>query len=350
MIAKNPKILILRFSSFGDVTQALSIPSHIKTRFPDAEIHWAVRADLRDLLWGHPHITQVHLLERKQGLGGLLRLITSLHKEQFTHIYDAHNNLRSHMIVWGLRPPINLLRLFDPPVFIRKSQFRWKRFLLFRLRKNTYEMPFSGQRDLLKPLEKWGLPFSLPATPQLFVKPADQKKAEKILDEKSWQKFVALAPSAAFPLKRWPLEHWKKLVNLLPQSKFVVLGGPEDTWTEELVKLYPNQVLNLAGKLSLGESAAIIERATALVANDTGLLHVGEQLGKPTLALMGPAPFGFPSRRTSTEILELDLACRPCSKHGQGPCINPQYQQCLADIRPELVSKKLRDLLQDLLL
>jgi len=51
---------------------------------------------------------------------------------------------------------------------------------------------------------------------------------------------------------------------------------------------------------------------------------------------MGPAPFGFPSRET-TKIMQLDLNCRPCSKHGQGPCVNEKYQRCLVDITPEQV-------------
>ncbi|MGE3756430.1 MAG: glycosyltransferase family 9 protein [Pseudobdellovibrionaceae bacterium] len=345
MLHRQQKILILRFSSFGDVTQALSIPSHIKNMFPNSEVHWAVRADLKDLLWGHPHIDKVHLLDRKLGFSGLCKLILLLNKEKFTHVYDAHNNLRSHLISWGLRPPLNIFRVFNPPEFIRKSQFRLKRFLLFKFRKNTYEMPFSGQRDLLKPLTKWGIPFSLPEPPQIFIKPEDQKKAKDLLTQNQMSSFVALAPSAAFPLKRWPLEYWKKLVLLESSQKFVVLGGPEDSWTQELQAIDPLRILNLAGRLSLGESAAVVEQSQALIANDTGLLHVGEQLGKSTIALMGPAPFGFPSRK-KTRILQLALECRPCSKHGQGPCVNSQFQLCLVGISPEKVQSELTRILK----
>jgi ADP-heptose:LPS heptosyltransferase len=75
---------------------------------------------------------------------------------------------------------------------------------------------------------------------------------------------------------------------------------------------------------------------------------VGEQLGKPTVALMGPAPFGFPSR-PSTKIMELNLSCRPCSKHGQGPCVNKIYHQCLVDITPDQVAAEIRAKLGSLL-
>jgi ADP-heptose:LPS heptosyltransferase len=81
----------------------------------------------------------------------------------------------------------------------------------------------------------------------------------------------------------------------------------------------------------------MVKQSLLLIANDTGLLHVGEQLGHPTIALMGPAPFGFPSRTETTKIMELHLNCRPCSKHGQGPCHNTHFQLCLVGITPEMV-------------
>lgn len=344
MIQTRQKILIIRFSSFGDVTQALSVPTNLAKLSPPGttspEIHWVTRLDMAPLLEGHPHIRKIWTLNRHEGLRGLFKLIRALRKERFTHIYDAHNNLRSHVIGWFLIPPLGPSRLFNPPFFLRKSQKRWNRFLLFRFRINRYERPFSGQRDLLEPLEKWGLSRQLPPPPQIFVPQNAQAVVEKLLQKEGFASYIALAPSAAFPLKRWPLQHFKKLIEISPMQKFVCLGGPEDRFIQELVEIAPGRVLNLAGRLSLQESAAAIQLAKGLITNDTGLLHVGEQLGKRTIALMGPAPFGFPSRET-TKILELQLACRPCSKHGQGPCINEKFHRCLVDITPEQVAREM---------
>ncbi len=342
MIQARNKILIIRFSSFGDVTQALSIPAKLKSfQGEKTEIHWVTRLDMAPLLEGHPDIDRIWTLNRKNGSSGLLKLILDLQKERFSHIYDAHNNLRSHLISWFLRPPLDLTRIFDPPFFVRKSQKRWKRFLLFRLRKNTYELPFSGQRDLLEPLQAWGLSRDLPPVPQIFV---PNKALDKIRSQLAAEKitsYVALAPSAAFSLKRWPLEHFKELIRLNRTENFVCLGGPDDRFIQELQAVAPDRVWNWAGQLSLQESSAAIQLARGLVSNDTGLLHVGEQLGKKVIALMGPAPFGFPSR-PSTRILQLDLNCRPCSKHGQGPCVNEKFHRCLVDITPAQVTKEIQ--------
>lgn len=320
------KILIIRFSSIGDLTQALSLPAFIKSYHPNAEIHFVTRSDLASLVENHPDVKRLWSLDRQQGFKGLWQLISELRTQNFTHIYDAHNNLRSFFI-----------RTFVPARFKHvRPMMRLKRFMLLNFHVNRFEMPFSGQRDLIKPLEKWGMAFKLPPPPQLFLsatQPATPRLPEK---------FVALVPSAAYELKRWPLEYWCELVEKNPNTSFVVLAGPQDSFTKKL-SAYAN-VLNLTRQTDLLQSAAVLQKSELVVANDTGLLHFAEQLGKPTIALMGPAVFGFPSR-AATLILERHLKCRPCSKHGQGPCVNSKFHECLRDISVNEVSTHMKRML-----
>lgn len=332
------KFLIVRFSSIGDVAQCLSVPFKLREVEPTAEVHWITRSDMAPLLKHHPDIDRIHHLEKKEGLKGFIKLALHLRREKFTHVYDAHNNLRSRLLCWFLRT-----RLLSRPNFIRKSQKRWKRFLLFRLRINNYIMPFSGQRDLIEPLKKWGINPVLPPPPQLFIQTHELERALNLI---SFEKYVALAPSAAFFLKRWPQNYWEDLISRSPNLNFVLLGGPTDSFLDNMVRVSPSRVLNLAGKLSLRMSAAVIKNSKALISNDTGMLHFAEQLGHPCIALMGPAPFGFPSRK-STIILERNLSCRPCSKHGQGPCKNKKkFHECLVAITPDEVQVHLLGLLK----
>lgn len=326
------KFLILRFSSFGDVTQCLSVPTKIKDTFPDSEVHWAVRSDLSSLLENHPAIDRIWSFPRKAGFQDLLSFARSLRKENFTHVYDAHNSTRS----WFIR---TYLRLTQFKIhLLRKSQKRWKRFLLFRLRVNTYRYPLSGQRDLLEPLVKWGISEELPQTPQLYISADEINDVRPLIPV---GEFVALAPSAAYELKRWPSEYWKELIRLSADQKFVLLGGPEDYFIEDIRLVAPDRVWNLAGKTTLRQTSAVVKCSKLLISNDTGILHTAEQQGHPTLALMGPAPFGFPSR-PSTQILERNLKCRPCSKHGQGPCVNPNFHECLRSILPTEVQNSMK--------
>lgn len=327
------KFLILRFSSFGDVTQCLSVPTKIAEKFPHCEIHWAIREDLSSLLENHPHIQKIWSLPRKSGRKELWEFAHRLKAENFTHVYDAHNSTRSLFISFFLK--ITNWNI----IVLRKSQKRWKRFLLFKFRKNTYRMPLSGQRDLLESLRKWGISEDLPAVPQLFLKTEELENIQSLLPQ---EPFVALAPSAAFELKRWPLEYWKELVKISGQQRFVLLGGPEDKFIEEIQKVAPERVVNLAGKTNLRQTSAVVKQSQLLIVNDTGILHTAEQQGHPAIALMGPAPFGFPSR-PSTLVLERNLACRPCSKHGQGPCVNPHFHECLRTISPQEVFHHLQE-------
>lgn len=338
------KVLIIRFSSFGDVLQTLSVAGAISRQWPKAEIHWVTRAEFAPLIQFHPAVRKVWSLQRENGIQGLNEISRRLRAEGFTHIYDAHNNLRSRVIVWGLAGWWNWRRWLRFVRVLRRPIYRWRRFLLFRFRINHFEQPFNGQRDLLQPLRRWGINAAAPPVPQLFLPPeADHMVARKIpvaLPES----FVALAPSAAYSLKRWPLYHWGELIARCKDLKFVVLGGPADSFLSDLVDLAPERVINLAGKLNFIESASVVAKSRLLVSNDTGLLHVAEQLGQPCIALMGPAPFGFPSR-PRTRILQLDLACRPCSKHGQGPCVNPEFHKCLVGISPIKVESEMRTIL-----
>ena len=323
------KILIIRFSSIGDLTQSLSLPSFIKSYVPDAEVHFVTRQDLSELVAHHPQVHQLWTLDRKEGFGGLCKLILALRKENFTHIYDAHNNLRSFFIRSFVSASYKLTR----------PMMRWKRFLLLNFKINKFEMPFSGQRDLIKPLEKWGFSFKLPPTPQLFL-------SDKInIGIGLPSRYVVLAPSAAYELKRWPLDYWSNLVKINADLQFVVLAGAEDTFTEKLNQ--HQNVINLTGKTDLMQSALVLKNSALAICNDTGLLHFAEQLGKPAIALMGPAPFGFPCRE-KTKILERNLSCRPCSKHGQGPCTNKDYHACLRNISVDEVNQHLHKMMKAL--
>jgi lipopolysaccharide heptosyltransferase II len=329
------KILLIRFSSFGDVVQCLSVPTVLKNQFPDSEIHFLTKTDFSGLIETHPEVNKVWKLNKQKGFNGLSELIQDLRLENFTLIYDAHNNLRSHLIVWGLR---HWFSLSPKPRLIRRSLYRWRRFLLFNFRINLFKQPFSGQRDLLAPLTPWGISENLPPVPQIFIRASIKNKMLNLIENKGYKEksFISLAPAAAHALKKWPKEYWQKLV-INWNTQFIILGGPKDYFLAEIAAEAPDRIINLAGQLSLEESAAVIALSQLLITNDTGLLHVAEQLGHAAVALMGPAPFGFPSRYDSTLILEKVLACKPCSKHGQGPCRNPNFHECLRSISPEQV-------------
>jgi len=206
-------------------------------------------------------------------------------------------------------------------------------------------MPFRGAKSFLKPLEAWFPDYKAEDQPGHQHEPnfylSDQAIDQSRQVLKDFAPDVVLVPSAAWEMKRWPLQHWKSLIALLPELRFAVLGGPGDDFCEQLEQSAPERVRNFAGRLSLLESAAIVGQAKLTVSADTGLLHVADQLKKPCLALIGPTAFGYPSNPTS-EVIEIELACKPCSKDGRGNCSNELYQRCMIEISPNRVADRIR--------
>lgn len=324
------KLLIIRFSSFGDVIQTLGVVDTFLRKYPGSTIHWAVRSDFKDLVSHHPSISKVFPLERKTGLRGLFQMGLALKNENYTHVYDAHNNIRSRVLSLFL----------CPPNFLRRSKNRIKRILLFIFRKNLFGPKFIQQESFLKPLEAWNMPYELPRTSQLYL-PQNAISNAKILIPASFQSnFIAVVPSSAWELKMWPLDHWKKLFQFNPQKNFVILGGPQDDFIHSLIPDGSKNIVNLAGKLSIIESCAVISLSQLTIGNDTGLSHAADQLQVPLLQFIGPVLFGYPASKTS-QVLEVPLPCRPCTKDGRGNCKIAETKKCLSDITPDWVTREI---------
>jgi heptosyltransferase-2 len=318
---KKAKVLIVRFSSFGDIVQCSTVVELIRQTMTDAQIHWVTRNEFKNLVNLNAGLDKVIGIDKTDGFKGLLRLALLLRREQYTHVYDAHNNLRSVFLKLIL-----MTRLHFPKLIVRSKE-RFKRILLFTFRINLFPKPFKGIDSYCLPLAKWGITNAAPVKWNFSIlNPAWNNK-----------KFITFVPSAAWEMKRWPLAHWKKLVQLLPQHDIVILGGKEDLFCEEISAINPTRVTNLAGKLSLIESCDIVKKSNLIVSADTGLLHVADVLQVPGISLMGPTAFGFTASNKIITV-EVDLSCRPCSKDGRGKCSQEIYQKCMVDITPEQVA------------
>ncbi len=336
------RLLIIRFSSFGDIVQGVSVPYHFTRKFPESTVDWFVREDFAQLLTPQKYITKVIPFSRSKSAIELIKTAWKLSGENYTHVYDAHNNVRSNIVM-----AVFILRAFSSMFghelkgfrFLQRPKNRFKRFLLFRLRINKFEKPFIASKSFLDPLSKWGIhpnPKNLLGENKFFISQLAQDKVAEIL--KNTEDFICLVPSAAWKMKRWPVSHWQKLIHEMPHAKFVILGGPEDNFCKEIAEVAPDRVMNLCGQLSLIESCAVAQRSTRLISGDTGLLHVADQMQISSIALMGPTAFGYPSSANS-KALHTNLYCQPCSKDGRGKCYNDLYQRCLVELTPALVSK-----------
>jgi ADP-heptose:LPS heptosyltransferase len=325
------KILIIRFSSFGDIFHALSVVGPLSKKYPDCQIDWLTKIPFESILEGRAQIRKVITLEKKNSFLSLIKLAFKLRKEEYDLVYDAHNNLRSSILSMIIRP-------FSAGKYIIRSKDRFKRLLLFTFGVNKFPRPFRAFKSFSRPL----LDNKIIDEDIFNLDWSDDELSRSLTNQIKGR--IILCPSAAWEMKRWPLPHWKKLIDLLPEYRFAIVAGPDDLFCEELVLEDSERVINLAGQVSLKESCSIIAQAPLIVSADTGTIHVSDLFNVKGISLMGPSAFGF-SSFPNTHTLEVELDCRPCSKDGRGKCSQDVWQKCMVDISPSNVATKVRELL-----
>lgn len=293
----------------------------MRARYPLARIDMVVREDFLSLIQENPHLDGKIGLPRGAGLRGLIALGKKLRRERYDFIYDAHRSLRTRFLLPFL--PADYKVCFPKHYFRRAIALTLK----WRILPTTRFL-----EKFIEPLAPFGVTYDGKG-PEVFVSPAARKSALERTPLPGGT-LVGVVPSAQWPGKRWPLDRFRATLERLLSSTsytFVVLGGREDAFCAELCAgLPPSRVVNAQGKLSLAESIAVVGECAFVIANDTGLMHVADALGKPSVLFLGPtsAELGCLPHHPRAEVLEHDLWCRPCSKNGQAPCIRAR-RYCL---------------------
>jgi heptosyltransferase-2 len=151
--------------------------------------------------------------------------------------------------------------------------------------------------------------------------------------------YYCLAPTSVWFTKQAPQEIWLELIDKLSQTKdqIFLLGSPSDrAYLDEIVnKTGSSLVINLAGKLSLLQSAALMAGAKHNYVNDSGPLHLASASNAPVSAFFcSTVPeFGFGPLSENAAIIEVkDLACRPCGLHGHKACPKGHFK-CGKDLK-----------------
>jgi len=184
---------------------------------------------------------------------------------------------------------------------------------------------------------------NLPAvvdTPFLSIPAVIKTRVRLLLAPLITSPFVVLFPGASIPERRWGSERFRQVAAGLVQLgyKVVVVGGKEDIATgNAILQAICLDSLNLAGRTTIAETAAILERAVLLISGDSGVLHLAVALGTPTVSLFGPGiAKKWAPRGQQHLVLNKHLSCSPCTQFGYTkPC--PQHAICLQQITPEWV-------------
>lgn len=182
--------------------------------------------------------------------------------------------------------------------------------------------------------------------PYLSIPGDSAKKGEEHLGRYAKRPFAVLFPGASIQERRWGVHNFRRLAEWLHAKGIavVVIGGKEDAVDGEGIAAC-GCGLNLAGKTSLIETAAVVDRAALLVSGDSGILHIAVGLGKPTVSLFGPGVAKKWAPRSFQHIvINKHLPCSPCTRFGYTPKC-PLNAKCMADITIDEVAAAIEKLL-----
>jgi ADP-heptose:LPS heptosyltransferase len=311
------KILIIRFSSIGDIVLTTPVVRCLKLQLPDTEIHYLSKKSFQSILENNPYITKVHTIEKD-----IKEIADVLKKENFDCIVDLHNNLRSLHIKGILRKPATVFK-----------KLNFKKWLLVNFKTNV--MPAVHVVDrYMQTIEKFGIK-------------NDQKGLDYFIpkkDEVSTQTFpvthqngyIGFVIGAKHFTKQLPIEKIISICKKLNQP-IILLGGKEDAERGELIsKAVGSAIYNACGVYNLNQSASIIRQATKIISHDTGLMHIAAAFQKEIISVWGntvPA-FGFSPYlpAPASKMVEVQgLSCRPCSKIGYDQCPKGHFK-CMKEI------------------
>jgi ADP-heptose:LPS heptosyltransferase len=326
------KILVVRFSSIGDIVLTSPVVRCLKEQIPNVQIHFLTKKSFRSLVDSNPYIDQVYSIDKS-----IDECLLRLKNEKYDFVVDLHNNLRTFSLKNKLRVPaagFPKLHLEKWLLVNFKKEMKDKRHIVDRY--------FEAVKSLKVVNDSKPCDFFIKQEDEVDVSAYDLKV----------NKYISFAIGAQFATKRMPVEKMKEILSKI-EVQVVLLGGSSDREVGDELSQF-SHVLDLSGKLTIGQSASLVKQSAVLLTHDTGLMHIASAFQIPIVSVWGntvPA-FGmypyYPADSTRFSIYEVkDLPCRPCSKIGFQACpkkhFNCMQLQDSESIAADLLSRFQRE-------
>ncbi|MFP4166417.1 MAG: glycosyltransferase family 9 protein [Opitutales bacterium] len=268
----NDRLLVIKPSSLGDIMHGLQVVTSIRNQKPDAHITWVAGDGFAGLLETCEAVDEVLVFHRKGGAGAFLQLLCELRRSRYDVVLDMQGLARSGLMTWAARAERKLGRADA------RECAGW--FYGERTPAVRAERPHAVE-ILLEFLPLLGLRRELVGAPR-FELPVSEYAAT------GSEPPILIFPESRRPEKTWPYftEFLSRAAREFPGRSFLWCGSsacsaacPE-----------ASNVRNLAGKTGLQELLSLVQTAAAVVANDSGPVHMAAAVGTPVLALFGPTP------------------------------------------------------------
>ncbi len=323
------KILIIRFSSIGDIILTSPIIRCLKQQIPDAEIHYLCKDIYSGLLINNIYIDKVHSFK-----DSLAEIIPQLKEEKYDLIVDLHKNIRSFIVKLNLKTKYYSFNKIN----IRKWLYvNFKINLMPDV--HIVDRYFNTVSKLNIQNDGKGLDYFIPEDEQVgtgdFPINFHKEYAVMVIGGKHFTKqipdykIIEICKTTSIPI--------------------ILVGGKEDREkAENIRKSAENRdIFNACGIFTINQSASVIENAKVIITPDTGMMHIASAFNKKIISVWGNTvpEFGFypyNGQMNGSEIIEIkNLKCRPCSKIGYAKCPKKHFD-CMNKIDTSLIKKHLQ--------
>lgn len=308
------KILIIRFSSIGDIVLISPILRCIHQQL-GSEVYVLTKKANQSWLSPNPYIQNIIAFDEDYNA-----TVAELKTLGFNYIIDLHKNIRSKRICRMLG-----VKSFT---FDKQNINKWL-LVNFKHDRMTHKHIVDRYFDAVSYLnvvnDGMGLDYFIETNP----------KNEQILSELP-QKYIAISLGASYATKRMDIELLIEYVKDKSRN-FVLIGGDDVAHMASELE-GEKHVVNLVGKINLSQSAMVVRDAELVVTGDSAMMHIAAAFHKKIVAIWGNTTpkFGMepyygtqPKKHLNLEVS--DLSCRPCSKLGHDRCPQNHFK-CMKDI------------------
>ncbi|MHB8260591.1 MAG: glycosyltransferase family 9 protein [Bacteroidia bacterium] len=311
------KVLIIRFSSIGDIVLTTPIVRCLKKQITDCEIHFLTKCNFISLVENNPYVSKIYSIKDK-----VSEVSEELKQENYDVAIDLHHNLRSAQVKRAVGCSAHSF-----------NKLNVEKWLLVNLKINRLpyihivDRYFETVKSLGVTNDNQGLDYFIPAKDEVDIVSAFQ------LISKGYHVLVV---GGSYYTKKIPLTKLQEICRI-SDKPIILLGGKEDKTVGELIeKEFSGKVFSACGKFTINQSASIIQQADKVITSDTGLMHIAAAFKKDIFSLWGNTvpEFGmYPYLAGNhSKILEVtNLRCRPCSKLGFNKCPKGHFK-CMNEI------------------
>ena len=313
------KILVVRFSSIGDIVLTSSVVRAVKQQLPNVELHFLTKEQFSGIVSDNPHVDRVFTMKKS-----IDEVVDALKKENYDWVIDLHNNIRTT----SLKRKLGVKSTTFNKLNIRK--FFLVKFKINRMPKvHVVERYFDAVKTLGVKND------NLPGDYFIPEKDIVDTLSELAMNPKE---YISLAIGAQFKTKQMPVNLLVEIADAATKP-VVIVGGMMDknVALEVLSKTTNKHVVNTCGDYNLNQSASIVSQSYKLVTNDTGMMHIAACFDVPIVSVWGnttPNLGMYPYYPNKPELFSIhqveNLGCRPCSKIGFQECPKKHFK-CMSE-------------------